>query len=273
MHRETFCEFSDTFSQLPALEQSAAVIHLLKLLDEAPSTVSAAEEEPSVGDTKEPLENKDHTSHPSSHLDELSERGEPQPLPPPPPPPAADHCREQVTLLASLCPISVPEDYLADLFINQSNKDLQTAANKILEQGPEALQAEIITWEAAAAANRCSATSAHQEATTGTKAKIMTGNSPLKPDEELRRSIVAKFHLEAIPSGGGGKGTKLAAWGTQNSGNTATRQNSGLQKLRYRDGVVVSTKGEKYIVEKEPEWDGGSRGKVKSKGKRGVGWQ
>jgi hypothetical protein len=42
-------------------------------------------------------------------------------------------------------------------------------------------------------------------------------------------------------------------------------------KLRYRDGQVVASKGEKYIVTKEEEYDGGSRGRVKSKGKRGAG--
>ena len=42
-------------------------------------------------------------------------------------------------------------------------------------------------------------------------------------------------------------------------------------KARYRDGVVVAHKGEKFIVEKEEEYDGGSRGRVKSKGKRGPG--
>ena len=44
-------------------------------------------------------------------------------------------------------------------------------------------------------------------------------------------------------------------------------------KLRYRDGRVVSTKGEKVIIEKVGEdWDGGSRGKVYTKGKRGKGF-
>ena len=42
-------------------------------------------------------------------------------------------------------------------------------------------------------------------------------------------------------------------------------------KLRYRDGVVVASKGEKFIVEKEEEYDGGSRGRVQPKGKRGAG--
>lgn len=36
-------------------------------------------------------------------------------------------------------------------------------------------------------------------------------------------------------------------------------------QVRYRDGMLVATKGEKYIVEKIGEdWDGGSRGKVRA---------
>jgi len=210
----------------------------------------------------------------------LPNDGEEQQLPPPPPPPPAaaanaDHCREEVTMLASLCPISVPEDYLADVFINTSNRDLQTAANRILEQSPEVLQAEVIAWEAAAVAtagassDQGSSGNISSFGSNGVKKRVMTGNSPLKPDEELRRSIVSRFHLEAVPQGGKGgtKANTLAAWGAQNT------TGNGAQKLRYRDGVVVATKGEKFIVEKEQEWDGGSRGKVKSKGKRGVGWQ
>jgi hypothetical protein len=38
-------------------------------------------------------------------------------------------------------------------------------------------------------------------------------------------------------------------------------------QVRYRDGRLVSTRGEKYIVESlREEYDGGSRGKVKTKG-------
>lgn len=48
----------------------------------------------------------------------------------------------------------------------------------------------------------------------------------------------------------------------------------GNQKTRYRDGVVVTHRGEKVIVEKNPfdDYDGGSRGKVKTKRKGGPGW-
>jgi len=43
---------------------------------------------------------------------------------------------------------------------------------------------------------------------------------------------------------------------------------------RFRDNVAVSSTGEKFITIKNPadDYDGGSRGKVKSKGKRGKGW-
>ena len=44
-------------------------------------------------------------------------------------------------------------------------------------------------------------------------------------------------------------------------------------KVRYLNGQVVSTKGEKFIMEKVGEdWDGGSKGKVYTKGKRGKGF-
>lgn len=45
--------------------------------------------------------------------------------------------------------------------------------------------------------------------------------------------------------------------------------------VRYRDGMVVQakdTQGGKYLVEQKEEWDGGSKGKVITKGKRGKGY-
>ena len=52
------------------------------------------------------------------------------------------------------------------------------------------------------------------------------------------------------------------------------RAASDGKHTRYRDGVPVVHDGAKFIVLKNPheDYDGGSRGKVKSKGKRGKGW-
>ena len=48
---------------------------------------------------------------------------------------------------------------------------------------------------------------------------------------------------------------------------------TAASKARYRDGVIVSNSGAKYIFESaKPEWDGGSKGKVITKGKRGKGY-
>ena len=47
----------------------------------------------------------------------------------------------------------------------------------------------------------------------------------------------------------------------------------GTDARRFLDGQVVGNKGEKYVVVNEKEeWDGGSRGRVKTKGKRGPGF-
>jgi hypothetical protein len=44
---------------------------------------------------------------------------------------------------------------------------------------------------------------------------------------------------------------------------------------RFRDNVAVSSNGEKFITIKNPaeDYDGGSRGRIKTKGKRGPGWR
>ncbi|OQR99752.1 hypothetical protein ACHHYP_20186 [Achlya hypogyna] len=42
--------------------------------------------------------------------------------------------------------------------------------------------------------------------------------------------------------------------------------------VRYLESKVVTTNGQKYVEEKQEVYDGGSRGRVKTKGKRGKGW-
>ena len=85
-------------------------------------------------------------------------------------------------------------------------------------------------------------------------------------DEEsraaLRARIVNRFDLVAENASAS---AKPVAWGTGFEPHSS--------KVRYHEGVVVATRGEKYVVEKvKPEWDGGSTGRVKTKGKRGTGW-
>jgi hypothetical protein len=72
--------------------------------------------------------------------------------------------------------------------------------------------------------------------------------------------------------GGGGPGGKPPPEANKR-GSEGGGSRGGLPRVRYLDGVVVTTKGEKHVVvNQKEEWDGGSRGKVKTKGKRGVGF-
>ena len=54
-----------------------------------------------------------------------------------------------------------------------------------------------------------------------------------------------------------------------------SEKRKGERQLRYLDGQVVAQKGERHVTvaSSREEWDGGSRGRVKSKGKRGPGYQ
>jgi len=90
-------------------------------------------------------------------------------------------------------------------------------------------------------------------------------------DAEQKKQIVARFADEIDTS----------VFGTSSS--TSNKSKSKMKgkdkeaqaesKIRFRDGNVVSRTGQKVIVEDlSVEWDGGSRGRVKSKGKRGKGF-
>ncbi|EFJ50928.1 hypothetical protein VOLCADRAFT_88352 [Volvox carteri f. nagariensis] len=90
--------------------------------------------------------------------------------------------------------------------------------------------------------------------------------------ERNKQLILQKFDLRPVaqptdPKKGGKGGLPLELWTAKQD------QQAQKPKVRYLDGRVVSTKGEKFIIEKtSEEWDGGSRGKVYTKGKRGKGF-
>ena len=104
---------------------------------------------------------------------------------------------------------------------------------------------------------------------------------------EAKKAVVSRYHLVPDDSGKSGR-AKLSPWGAG-----AAQEN----KCRFRDGTVATKRGEKYVIETQvraftwlraehgrrmsaplavlmqrEEWDGGSRGKVFTKGKRGKGF-
>jgi hypothetical protein len=105
-------------------------------------------------------------------------------------------------------------------------------------------------------------------------AKLHAREKQKQDQEKLKQQIVNRFaDVVTIHDGGTSSST----------GSNNNKKSQGLgapvfakgeeSKVRFRDGQPVAFKGEKYLVEDlTPAWDGGSRGRVKTKGKRGPGF-
>ena len=94
--------------------------------------------------------------------------------------------------------------------------------------------------------------------------------------ERSRRDAARRYGDRPVPlnPGGGGKGRRRGApAGPVPLLEVRKSKRPVADGRRYRDGEVVATKGEKFLVIKPPEYDGGSRGRVKTKGKRGPGYR
>lgn len=97
-------------------------------------------------------------------------------------------------------------------------------------------------------------------------------------DEAARTRLLEKFEAadvetsgESSSGRGRGGGAPVRLWGEE-AGKKGGGGGKQQPQQRFRDGVAVTSKGEKYITIKEgEEWDGGSRGRVVLKGKRGAG--
>ncbi|BDA44039.1 hypothetical protein COCOBI_05-2230 [Coccomyxa sp. Obi] len=160
----------------------------------------------------------------------------------------------EVEALANLWPEEVPfcSEYAAHILHAKGLGCVETTANWTLEIGPQNLQRQQQLWMR----------DAEREAEAREAAK--------RAEKEARKKTLAKFSLQpettAAPTKGKGKqGGSVEPW-------TSTDNASGRNGVRYRDGQLVSTRGEKFIMETiSTEWNGGSTGKVYTKGKRGKG--
>lgn len=91
-------------------------------------------------------------------------------------------------------------------------------------------------------------------------------------DATTKAAILRQGMLQAVSSGGG-KQSRKQLRKTNEFLNAQVSGKKDAPQVRFRDGVVASTKGQKFIVENlKEEWDGGSSGKVYTKGKRGKGF-
>jgi len=94
-------------------------------------------------------------------------------------------------------------------------------------------------------------------------------------EARVKKQLLNRFDEFAVDA----KGSKDKGSNEKQARKTVRRLKKQEQKerqekqYRYFDGQVVSRTGQKYVsVETKPEWNGGSKGRVITKGKRGPGW-
>ncbi|KAI8477338.1 MAG: hypothetical protein J3K34DRAFT_476634 [Monoraphidium minutum] len=151
--------------------------------------------------------------------------------------------------LREMCSSAVSDVFLAHALVRRHGGDAEAAACWLVEL--EDLATEERAWRDGLEEGR-------REAARGERER-----------KQSKAAILARFDLQAVsaPVEGRQKERPVEAWAA------GKKQQQPAGKVRYRDGMVVSSSGEKYIVQKTtPDFDGGSRGKVYTKGKRGKGF-
>ncbi|KXZ47386.1 hypothetical protein GPECTOR_35g824 [Gonium pectorale] len=152
--------------------------------------------------------------------------------------------------LMAVCSGAVSEDFLSYALAVKFGGDAEALAVWLLDSDKAELGAAEAAWE-----QLCEREERQQE-----ELRLLK--------ERNKQQVLQKFDLRIVPepkdAKKGSKAPALEAW---------RDKQAPKPKVRYLDGRVVSTKGEKFIIEKTGEdWDGGSRGKVFTKGKRGKGF-
>lgn len=153
----------------------------------------------------------------------------------------AEADRQQAATLLELYPGSSPA-YLNHVLHNICHDRLEDAAHWLMDQ--DNLEVCEADWHA------------RQE-------QLQRDAEEAARQEKInRKKLLEKYHLQAVP---------ISA---QTHIPTQSRQGTkSKNQVRYREGVAVTAKGEKYVLEKVgQDWDGGSTGKVVTKGKRGKGF-
>ncbi|KAG2445680.1 hypothetical protein HXX76_000288 [Chlamydomonas incerta] len=154
--------------------------------------------------------------------------------------------------LAALCSGAVPDGFLVYALERKYYGDAEGLAAWLLDASPVDLREATEEWEELR----------NQEAAEAEDARLLK--------EHNKKQILSKFDLRPVTAP---KDPRKVAKGVSAPDAFIGKEAEAQKKVRYLDGRVVSNKGEKFIIEKTgEEWDGGSRGKVYTKGKRGKGF-
>jgi hypothetical protein len=168
---------------------------------------------------------------------------------------------KDIIALQALFPQMTPTHLRRLLIAN--NSELERTANHLLSLKEEELAAELARMRMADEASR----------STINKGKGRIDDIGL--DESTKAAIKQTFLLEAVPGSGAREkqSRKNLRKNAEFLNAQITKATNESKQVRFRDGVVASTKGQKFIIEStKEEWNGGSSGKVYTKGKRGKGF-
>lgn len=208
-------------------------------------------------------------------------REAPQDPPPPAPPAAAGAAaaeaeaapreavagyKEQIALLQELCGGESTEGAAADVLeyvlVVRCSGDMERASHWVLQNllsGGGAGGAGESVDDVVHAAQAWQAEAARRKKAAGSKLS----------DKDAKRALVTRYDMTAADTLANGAVRKpVVNWEDK-------RKNKGKTEIRYREGHAVKVKkGERFslVDDGKAEWDGGSRGKVTTKGKRGKGF-
>jgi len=154
---------------------------------------------------------------------------------------------DDVAMLQDICGPEAPREFVCWILRDRAGKNLLSAAEYIAEHD---LSREMEFW--------------HRQQALEEQRRLQM----LEDQKVDKKRQTERFMFEAVGGGGGDK--KIVVRNEYLDKKKTKNERAGV---RYLDGVPVSSKGEKYIVIKDKEeWDGGSKGKVYTKGKRGKGY-
>eukprot|EP00877_Chromochloris_zofingiensis_P001170 jgi/Chrzof1/11053/Cz05g21250.t1 len=155
----------------------------------------------------------------------------------------------EVAALMDMCQCSVSREFITSVLLEQCKGNVEAAADWLIEC--EDIASAVRHWRA----DKEQQQEADQQSAFEQKRK--------------KQDLLHRFDLQAVPASDTSKKRQdkpLQLW-------PPSKQNQPAAKVRYRDGQIATSKGEKYVIEKiGEEWDGGSKGKVYTKGKRGKGF-
>lgn len=167
-----------------------------------------------------------------------------QPPPPPPHQPNEEEDEERLFLktLSEVCGVEGEDDTLMYLCRRVVlSQDVEECARWVLDHGFDSLKAKKLEHDRVKARQDVAQAQSEESA----RARVLTRFDEQECDSVKARPKTAK----------------------------PVRATGEESKLRFLDSKVVSTKGGKFIeIKDKDDWDGGSRGRVKTKGKRGPGY-